>query len=98
MLLSLYVGVQSRAEGVRSVRAFFVSLRVSSSSHSQRPIVGSYLGNGSTLRRRKVVSVDKDGTPIRLVNFCRKRINHNLTANHHISLHRSTSFPLFKLL
>ncbi len=93
MLLSLGADVQSRAAGTRPVSASLVSRRVSSSSHSQRPMVGSYVGNVSTLRRRVLVSFGKDGTPICLVFFFHRHVNHSLAEDNRVILHKSTSFP-----
>src|SRR6266852_1030992 len=93
MLLSLGAGVQSRAAGRRPVSASLVSRRVAARSQSQRPMGGSYVGNGSTLRRCVLVSVGKDGTPICLVFFCHRHVNHSLAEDDRVVLQKSTSFP-----
>jgi hypothetical protein len=61
-------------------------------------MVGSYVGNGSTLRKRLVVSVGKDGTPICLVFCCHRQINDNLVEDHCVVLHRAPPFLLASFL
>jgi len=74
--------------------AIFVSRRVSSSTQSQRPMVGSYEGNGSTLRKCLLVFVGKDGTPICVVFCSHRAINYNLVEDHRVVLHRAPPFLL----
>jgi len=60
-------------------------------------MVGSYEGNGSTLRKSLVVCVGKDDTPICLVLCFQREINDNLVNNYSVVLHRAPPSFLISL-
>src|SRR5437588_12691988 len=92
--MSAWEGVQSSTDWLMFASAMFVSPRVSASIQSQRPMVGSYEGNGSTLRNGLLGLVGKDGTPICLVLCSPKKINYNVVEDHRVVLHRAPPFFL----
>ena len=55
-------------------------------------MVGSYEGNGSTLRKCLLVFVGKDGTPNCLVFCSHREIPYNLVEDHRVILHRAPPF------
>ena len=57
-------------------------------------MVGSYKGNGSTLRNSFVVCVGKDSTPICLGVCSQGESNDNMVENHRVVLHRAPPFFL----